>query len=74
MGSLWEGELGFSREWCHCAHTTTQNSILVLQEAKNQCPSFLFASLILRQSHYRAQSPDNLRLKLVILLLLVYEF
>lgn len=45
MGSLWEGELGFSREWCHCAHTTTQNSILVLWGAKIQMSQF-FVCLI----------------------------
>lgn len=61
MGSLWEGELEFSREWCHWAHVTTQNSILCTLRTKNQMPQFLFASLILRQSHYRAQSPNNLR-------------
>lgn len=37
---------------------------LYLEEQKPKCPSVLFASLILRQSHYRAQSPDNLRLTL----------
>lgn len=45
---------------------------LYLEEQKPKCPSVLFALLILRQSHYRAQSPDNLTL--MILLLLVYEF